>query len=150
MSLLSQKSTILVICFLLLLFLNNCQPRISNHGNFVNKENLNYIKNSKLNKSEILEIFGEPSTTSTFSDNVWYYISQVQSERAYFAVKNLSSSVLKITFNKNKTVKKYSILTQKNSFDILISNERTISSFQEKETLIQEFFSIFIRKLERP
>ena len=144
-----QKSTI-VTCLFLLLFLNNCQPRISNHGNFFNKDNIYYIKKSKLNKAEILEIFGTPSTTSTFSNNVWYYISQVQSEKAYFKIKNISSNILKITFDKNKFVKKYSVLTEKDSFNITVSEEKTISSLQNDNTLIQEFFSIFIRKLETP
>ena len=139
-----------VFCFFLLLFLYNCQPRITNHGNFFNKENIKYIKKSKLNKAEIIEIFGTPSTTSTFSDNVWYYMSQVQSEKAYFKIKNISSKILKITFDKNKFVKEYSILTEKDSYDITISEEKTVSSLQNDDTLIQEFFSIFIRKLETP
>jgi outer membrane protein assembly factor BamE (lipoprotein component of BamABCDE complex) len=139
-----QKFKIALSFFLLLLLLN-CQPRITNHGNFFNKENINYIKKSKLNKAEILEIFGTPSTTSTFSSNVWYYMSQVQSEKAYFKVKNISSKILKITFDKNKFVKKYSILTEKDSYDITISQEKTVSSLQNDNTLIQEFFSIFIK-----
>ena len=69
MLLLLQKFKI-ILCVFLLLFLCNCQPRITNHGNFFNKEHINYIKKSKLNKAEIIEIFGTPSTTSTFSDNV--------------------------------------------------------------------------------
>ena len=139
-----------ILCFFLLLFLYNCQPRITNHGNFFNKENIKYIKKSKLNKAEIIEIFGTPSTTATFSDNVWYYMSQVQSEKAYFKIKNISSKILKITFDKNKFVKEYSILTEKDSYDITISREKTVSSLQKDDTLIQEFFSIFIRKLETP
>ena len=139
-----QKFKIALSFFLLLLLLN-CQPRITNHGNFFNKEKINYIKKSKLNKAEILEIFGTPSTTSTFSSNVWYYMSQVQSEKAYFKVKNISSKILKITFDKNKFVKKYSVLTEKDSYDIIVSQEKTVSSFQNDNTLIQEFFSIFIK-----
>jgi outer membrane protein assembly factor BamE (lipoprotein component of BamABCDE complex) len=139
-----QKFKIALSFFLLLLLLN-CQPRITNHGNFFNKENINYIKKSKLNKAEILEIFGTPSTTSTFSSNVWYYMSQVQSEKAYFKVKNISSKILKITFDKNKFVKKYSVLTEKDSYNIIVSQEKTVSSFQNDNTLIQEFFSIFIK-----
>lgn len=140
----------ITLYFFLLLFLYNCQPRITNHGNFFNKENINYIKNSKLNKAEILEIFGTPSTTSTFSNNTWYYMSQVQSEKAYFKVENISSNILKITFDKNKFVKKYSVLTEKDSYDITISKEKTVSSFQNDNTLIKELFSMFIRKLESP
>ena len=140
----------IIFCFFLLLFLYNCQPRITNHGNFFNKENINYIKKYKLNKAEVIEIFGTPSTTSNFSDNVWYYMSQVQSEKAYFRIKNISSKIIKITFDQNKFVKKYSILTEEDSYDITVSQEKTVSSLQNDNTLIQEFFSIFIRKLETP
>ena len=72
-------------------------------------------------------------------------MSQVQSEKAYFKVKNISSKILKITFDKNKFVKKYSVLTEKDSYDIIVSQEKTVSSFQNDNTLIQEFFSIFIK-----
>ena len=145
---LAQKSTILFVCFLFLFFLSNCQPRISKHGNFFNPDSINYIKKTKLNKSEVLEIFGNPTTKSTFSDNVWYYISQVHSEKAYFEIKNISNTVLKITFDKNKNVKKYMIITEKDSIDIAVSNDTTVSSFQTDQNLLREFFSIFVRELE--
>ena len=47
---------------------------------------------SRTEKSEIIEIFGEPTVKSTFSDNVWYYITLVQHEKAYFEIKKLLSS----------------------------------------------------------
>jgi outer membrane protein assembly factor BamE (lipoprotein component of BamABCDE complex) len=77
-------------------------------------------------------------------------MSQIQSEKAYFNVENISSKILKITFDKNKFVKKYSVLTEEDSYDIKVSKEKTVSSLQNDNTLIQEFFSIFIRELETP
>ena len=126
------------------------QPRVSMHGNFFNEEMLTDITKIKLNKSEIKEIFGNPTTTSTFSDNVWYYISLVQHEKYYFEVKNISNKVLKITFDKNQNVKEYKILTGKDSFNIKVSDNKTVSSLTEDKNLIQEFFLGFIRKLETP
>ncbi len=127
-----------------------CQPRVSMHGNFFNEDMISDITKIKLNKSEIKEIFGNPTTTSTFSDNVWYYISLVQHEKYYFEVKNISNKVLKITFDKNQNVKEYKILTGKDSFNIEVSDNKTVSSLTEEKNFIQEFFSGFIRKLETP
>ena len=141
------KSRFLITFFILLSFLVSCQPRISKHGNFFNSDKIKLIKKTKLNKSEILEIFGEPTTTSTFSDNVWYYISFVQSEKAYFEIKNLENTVLVVTFNKNQTVKKYKIYNENDSIEINISDLKTDSSLQNENSLIQEFFSILTRRL---
>ena len=101
------KKSIFVIIPFILVTLFSCQPRVTKHGNFFNPENIQLIKKTKLNKSEVIEIFGEPTVKSTFSDNVWYYITLVQHEKAYFEIKNLENKVLIITFDENQVVKKY-------------------------------------------
>ena len=78
-----KKKSISVIISFLLITLLSCQPRITKHGNFFNPNNIKLIKKTKLNKSEVIEIFGDPTVKSTFSDNVWYYITLVQHEKAY-------------------------------------------------------------------
>ena len=141
-----NKSSYVIIIFFLSLLMS-CQPRITQHGNFFNIENIELIKKTKLNKSEVLEIFGEPTTKSTFSDNVWYYIKLTQYEKAYFDIKNSENKVLVITFDNNQLVKKYKIFTEKDSMEINISSPKEASNSQNDVTLIQEFFSIFSRKL---
>ena len=90
-----KKSTFVIIpLFLIILFA--CQPRITKHGNFFNPKDIQLIKKTKLSKSEVVEIFGEPTLKSTFSDNVWYYITLIQHEKAYFEVKNLENNILAI------------------------------------------------------
>ena len=144
----NQKKSIYVIVTFFLFILISCQPRITKHGNFFNQKNIELIKKTKLNKSEVIEIFGEPTVKSTFSDNVWYYITLIQHERAYFEIKNLTNKVLIITFDNNQFVKKYKILTEKDSSEINISFPKEVSNNQNELSLLQEFFSIFTRKLD--
>ena len=144
-----QKSTAVFIIFFHLLLVS-CQPRITEHGNFFNADKIELIKKTKLNKSEIIEIFGEPTTKSTFSDNVWYYITLVQQEKAYFEIKNLENKILAITFDENQLVKKYKILTEADASEINISYPREAYNQKNEVSLIQEFFSIFIRRLDAP
>ena len=144
----NQKKSIYVIVTFFLFILISCQPRITKHGNFFNQKNIELIKKTKLNKSEVIEIFGEPTVKSTFSDNVWYYITLIQHERAYFEIKNLTNKVLIITFDNNQFVKKYKILTEKDSSEINISYPKEVSNNQNELTLLQEFFSMFTRKLD--
>ena len=145
-----KKKSIFVIISFLLISLLSCQPSITKHGNFFNPNNIKLIKKTKLNKSEVIEIFGDPTVKSTFSDNVWYYITLVQHEKAYFEVKNLENKILVITFDENQLVKKYKILTDNISSEVDISFPKEANNRNNKVGLIQEFFSIFTRKLDAP
>ena len=144
------KKSIFVIIPLFLITLLSCQPRVTKHGNFYNSNNIQLIKKTKLNKSEVIEIFGEPTVKSTFSDNVWYYITIVQHEKAYFEIKNLENKILIITFDNNQLVKKYKILNEDDSSEINISYPKEAYNQNSESTLIQEFFSIFTRRLDAP
>ena len=143
-----KKSIFVIPLFLITLL--SCQPRITKHGNFINLENIQLIKKNKLNKSEVIEIFGEPTLKSTFSDNVWYYITLVQHEKAYFEIKNLENNILAITFNDNQLVKNYKILTEDDASEINISYPKEAYNQNSETSLIQEFFSILTRKLDAP
>ena len=145
-----KKKSIIVIITLFLITLLSCQPRITKHGNFFNAENIQLLQKTKLSKSEIIEIFGKPSLKSTFSDDVWYYITLVQHEKAYFEIKNLENKILVITFDNNQLVKKYKILTENDISEINISYPEEAYKKSNENSLIQEFFSIFTRKLDAP
>ena len=144
-----KKSTFVIIPLLLITLLS-CQPRITKHGNFFNLEDIQLIKKNKLNKSEVIEIFGEPTLKSTFSNNVWYYITLVQHEKAYFEIKNLENKILAITFDENQIVKTYKVLSEEDSSEINISYPEKAYKENRENSLIKEFFSIFVRKLEGP
>ena len=145
-----KKKSILVIITFFSISMISCQPRMSKHGNFFNPDNIKLMSNSKLNKSEVIEIFGEPTIKSTFSDNVWYYINLVQYEKAYFEVKNLENKILIITFDNNQLIKKYKILTEEDTSEINISYPKKTYNKSNESSFIQEFFSIFTRKLDAP
>ena len=145
-----MKKSIFVIMPLFLITLFSCQPRITKHGNFFDPKNIQLIKKTNLSKSEVVEIFGQPTLKSTFSDNVWYYITLVQHEKAYFEVKNFENNILAITFDENQLVKKYKIFTEDDTSEINISYPKEAYNQNSEITLIQEFFSIFTRKLDAP
>ena len=142
-----KKSTFVIIPLFLIILLS-CQPRITKHGNYFNPKNIQLIKKTKISKSEVVQIFGEPTLKSTFSNNVWYYITLVQHEKAYFEIKNIEKKILAITFDKNQLVKKYKIFTEDDTTEIDISYPKEAYNQNREISLIQEFFSIFTRKLD--
>ncbi len=140
---------ILIIIFLFF-FLESCSTRVTNHGTVFSAEEINKIKNTKLNKSEVVEILGLPSTRSTFSDRVWYYISNVQKERAYFRIKTVSNNVLKITFNKNDQVTSYKFFSAGKLLDVEATDAQTQANVDKEENFWQAFLSSFKRRLIDP
>ena len=145
------KSSILFFLLpVFFLFIYSCNPRYSYHGNYIAEKDIVFLKKTKLSKGEILQILGTPSTKTTFSDNVWYYITQVRKERAYFSVDNLSTTVLKINFSKDNLVKSYKVISGDSSLKIEINPAQTSNTFEKDENFIKEFFSSFRRRMLNP
>ena len=141
--------TRIISYIIIITLMYNCSPRISRHGNIFSDEELKILKNSRLNKSEIIEILGQPSTKSTFSDNIWYYIFFIQKEKAYFQVKNSGNKVLKIKFNKKQNVETYNIIKNDTSIKIntiKVDTEKSVFS----KGLVRELLDSFVRRMEEP
>ena len=127
----------------------NCSPRISRHGNIFSDDELKILQTTRLNKSEIIEILGQPSTKSTFSDNIWYYIFFIQKEKAYFQVKNSSNKVLKIKFDDKQNVEAYNIIKNNQSIKIkTVKVDSDTSAFNRG--IVRELLDSFIRRMEEP
>lgn len=142
-----------LIFFLLPVFflsIYSCNPRYSYHGNYIAEKDINFLKNTRLSKAEVLQFLGTPSTKTTFSDNIWYYITQVRKERAYFSIDNLSTTVLQISFSKNNYVKSYKVISGDSSVNIKINPAQTSNILEKDEGLIKDFFSSFRRRLLKP
>jgi outer membrane protein assembly factor BamE (lipoprotein component of BamABCDE complex) len=127
----------------------NCSPRISRHGNIFSDDELKILQTTRLNKSEIIEILGQPSTKSTFSDNIWYYIFFIQKEKAYFQVKNSSNKVLKIKFDDEQNVETYNIIKNNQSIKIKTVKVNSDTSVFNRG-IARELLDSFIRRMEEP
>ena len=143
------KMKAIVSFFIIIFLIYSCSPRISRHGSYFSQDELKLLQSIKLNKSEIKEILGQPSTKATFSDNVWYYIYFVQKERAYFKVKNFNNTVLKIKFDKKQNVENYNIIKNNTSIKIDIKDDITENS-AFKRSLARQLLDSFVRRMEEP
>ena len=69
---------------LIFLLISNCSinKAIKHHGvNLLEKKQEKLLIN-KSNKNDIINIFGPPSTKSTFDNNVWIYIERKKANRS--------------------------------------------------------------------
>ena len=88
-----------LIYSLLLIFLNACSGRISNHGVLNIEKKITTIIERKLEKAEVEALLGPPSTISVFEFNKWYYINNTMKHVAFFKPEVINHKVYEIIFN---------------------------------------------------
>ena len=83
----------------LIISINSCSGRISNHGVLNIEKHINSIVDNKLEKAEIEALLGNPSTVSAFEFNKWYYINSSIKHFAFYKPEIISLKVYEIIFN---------------------------------------------------
>ena len=83
----------------LIISINSCSGRISNHGVLNIEKHINSIVDNKLEKAEIEALLGNPSTVSAFEFNKWYYINSSIKHFAFYKPEIINLKVYEIIFN---------------------------------------------------
>ena len=114
------------ILILLLLFTLSCSLNKvkNNHGVLSLENKISKIKINKSNINDIINIFGPPSTKSSFDNNVWIYIERKKVNRSIFKLGNqkiVKNNVAILEINKK------GILKKKDIYDINKMNEYKFS-----------------------
>tara|TARA_E500000178_G_scaffold238242_1_gene234738 strand:+ start:2799 stop:3269 length:471 start_codon:yes stop_codon:yes gene_type:complete len=70
-----MKNIFLITLFL---FISNCSLKLvdDHHGVYFIEKKMKKIQVNSTNKNDIVKIFGEPSTKSSFDNDVWIYIER--------------------------------------------------------------------------
>jgi outer membrane protein assembly factor BamE (lipoprotein component of BamABCDE complex) len=144
---------ILYIIFLSLL-ISNCSLKkvVKHHGvPSLEKKQANLIIN-KSNKNDIINILGNPSTSSKFDNDVWIYIErkQTQSELKNLGkMKIYKNIVLVLELNNYGVLKKKKLYNENDMKDIKISKDTTGKKFREN-SFIYDFVSSLRQKINDP
>ena len=64
-----------LLIFAPILLLSSCVVHVKDHGYEQNSKNFSTLKVNHSTKEEVLDLVGSPSTTSSFNDDSWYYVS---------------------------------------------------------------------------
>lgn len=98
------------ICLIVASFtLVGCQS-IDMHGQFVEAAAIEELEHKKLNKEQVIELIGTPTTVPEYSPNTWYYIQRALAKRAWFEPKIIEQRIVKVTFNQNDQVEEVEVL----------------------------------------
>jgi len=76
-----------------------CAPQINTRGNAVNMEDVAAIEPNVFTRDLVLNKLGSPSSSTSFGDDVWYYISERTETTAFFAPQLIDRQVVAVKFN---------------------------------------------------
>ena len=142
------------ILILLLFFTLSCTLNKvkNNHGVLSLENKINKIEINKSNKNDIINIFGPPSTKSTFDNNLWIYIERKKSNRSIFALgtkKTIKNNVAVLELNESGILKKKSIYDLNNMNKYKFS-ENTTETGYEKNSYIYSVLTSLREKINAP
>jgi outer membrane protein assembly factor BamE (lipoprotein component of BamABCDE complex) len=82
----------------------SCSPTVETRGFNAENVQFNQIKPGIHSKQQVRDILGSPSTTSSFDQNTWYYVSKKTATTSFFTPKVLDQQVTVITFDTRNIV----------------------------------------------
>ena len=123
--------------FTFLILLTSCTARIDTRGNLPNPDMLANIEVGQVNKREVLELIGSPSTTEPFQGESWYYISEKTETKAFFEPKITNRKVVIIRFNKRGLVKEIKTIGLKEARNIKMVERVTPTAGEEMNIIRQ-------------
>ena len=136
------------------MLISNCSLKkvVKHHGvPSLEKKQANLIIN-KSNKNDIINILGNPSTSSKFNNDVWIYIERKQTQsdlKNLGKMKIYKNNVLVLELNKYGVLEKKKLYNQNDMNDIKISKDTTGEKFK-KNSFIYDFVSSLRQKINDP
>jgi len=140
---------IIILFFTLSCSLNKVK---NNHGVLSLENKINKIKINESNTNDIVNIFGPPSTKSTFDNNIWIYIERKKSNRSIFALgtkKTVKNNVAVLEINNKGLLKSKKIydLEKMNKYKF---SENTTENEYEKNSYIYGVLTSLREKINAP
>jgi outer membrane protein assembly factor BamE (lipoprotein component of BamABCDE complex) len=121
------------------LALSACVPRVDTRGHVATPGTLEKLEVGKQTRDDVLKLLGSPSTTATFDDETWYYISQRTETVAFYAPETVDQKVIALKFDKGGLLKDMQTYTMKDGKAIAMVDRKTPTAGKEL-TLIEQVF----------
>lgn len=99
------RPTPLAFAFALSLFAGACTPTVDLRGNLPSPDALAQVQPGKTTRDEVQVLLGTPSTTASFGDESWQYISSRTETTAFFKPEVKDRKVISISFDRSGVVK---------------------------------------------
>ena len=129
-----------IIFFLLILAVTNCSTKKLevSHGLVNLDKKKDEISIGKSNKNDILNIFGPPSTVSTFDEDIWKYFKLKKENKSIIKLgkkRIKKNNTLIVKFDNRSLVKKVDFIDIENLNKLELSDKETEKEFTTNNML---------------
>ena len=140
---------ILILFFTLSCSLNKVK---NNHGVLSLENKISKIIINKSNTNDIINIFGPPSTKSTFDNNLWIYIERKKANRSIFTLgsKKIVKNNVAILEIDNKGILKKKEIYDLNKMNKYKFSENTTQANYKKNSYIYGVLTSLREKINAP
>jgi len=135
---LTGTSRILAL-FAVVAVLSACTPVINVHGQVPDPDNLELIEIGQSTRRDVENRLGTASTSSVFSDNVWYYFSETTEQVAFFEPKVKERKIIAIVFAQDDRVENIATYTEADGKPVELVSRVTPTAGNEL-TFFQQLF----------
>ena len=148
------KSLIMRNIFLISLFLiiSNCSLNLvdDHHGVYFIEKKMKKIEINSTNRNDIIKIFGEPSTKSTFDNDVWIYIERKITNTHLLGKRELVvNNVLVLEIDQRGLLSKIDFYNIEDMNKINFDKTKTASVYG-KRSFVYDFLSSMRQKVNDP
>ncbi len=122
--------------------LSACTPFINVHGQIPNPDDLELIEVGHSTRQDVEQRLGTASTSSVFSDRVWYYYSETTEQVAFFAPEVKERKIIAIVFAEDGKVENIATYTKEDGKPVELVSRVTPTAGNELSFFQQLFGNI--------
>ena len=120
------------------------------HGVYFIEKKMKKIQVNTTNKNDIIKIFGEPSTVSSFDNDVWIYIERKITNTHFFGKRQLiTNNVLVLEIDQYGLLSKIDFYNIEDMNKLKFDDSTTEIAFR-KRNFIYDFLSSMRQKINDP
>ncbi|MFT5180646.1 MAG: outer membrane protein assembly factor BamE (lipoprotein component of BamABCDE complex) [Alphaproteobacteria bacterium] len=119
--------------------LSACTPVINVHGQTPDPEDLELVEVGQSTRRDVEQRLGTASTSSVFSDNVWYYYTETTETVAFFAPEVKERKIIAIVFAPDGRVDNIATYTKADGKEVKMVSRVTPTAGNEL-TFLQQLF----------
>ena len=144
-----MKNIFLISIFLII---SNCSLNLvdDHHGVYFIEKKMKKIKVNSTNKNDLIKIFGEPSTKSTFDNDVWIYIERKITNTHFFGKRELIvNNVLVLEIDQRGLLAKIDFYNINDMKKVNFDNDKTTATYG-KRNFVYDFLASMRQKINDP
>ena len=135
----ARRASRALLVALALSALVGCSPVIENRGHMPDVDALAALAIGTSTRNDVATEFGSPSTSGTFNENVWYYISEKTRTVAFFKPMVLERHIVAIVYDDRGRIENIVTYTKADGKEVQIVSRVTPTAGNEI-TILQQLF----------